>query len=881
MRPTWSTQPYVGDGGREISFPLGGLGTGSVGLAGNGRLIDWEIANKPHKGSLNGLSHFAVNAMRAGKVVDARILQGDLGEGLQGGFVRETFFEGFGFGPRRENLAGMPHFEKCAFRGEFPFAEIAFGDTAFPADLRLFAFNPFIPGNEKDSGLPAAFFEISITNQAGEALDFTVAGALSNPAGQGRSRNVVERVDGRTMLRATSIEAAPGVGHEEIFLATDAEEVSFQEYFYRGAWCDDLQVYWNEFTGSDRFKNRSYPPGGTNGVWTKRDSGVLAAHIRLEHGQVGRIRFLLSWHYPSVKNDWDADAENRAQQAGLKNQWKNWYATEWPNAQAVCRYAFDHWMRMLEETVWFHDALYRSTLPPVVLEAVSANLAVLKSPTVWRLEDGTFYGWEGVSVSAGSCEGSCTHVWNYAQALPFLFPKLERSMRTANYQYNVDDAGGSHFRLRLPLGLRHDRNSFRPCADGQFGDVIKTYRDWKISGDTEWLRSLWPSLKQTVAFAWSPENRDRWDPERTGVLWGRQHHTLDMELFGPNSWLTGFYLAALKACGEMSECLGDASFAEECRGLFDRGKAWTDENLFNGEYYGQKLDLGDHALLEAFDLGENETGIVAGGAAEVYWNEEAREIKYQLGEGCGIDAVVAQWHANLCTLGEIFDPLKTKHTLEAIYLNNFSSTSRDMANPWRIFRLNDEAGTTMSAWPRGRHRPSIPLPYAQESMTGFEYAFAALLVQSGMIDQGLACVEAVRERYDGRKRNPWNEMECGSNYARAMASYSLLNAFSGFEFDLVRGRLGFRPQTTNECFRCIWAIDGAWGEVEYVEKTIFLSVLKGRLQLNEFRVLRTVSRVLINDILVSAWEMRDDLCAFSRALTLNASDRLALYLTSG
>ena len=95
---------------------------------------------------------------------------------------------------------------------------------------------------------------------------------------------------------------------------------------------------------------------------------------------------------------------------------------------------------------------------------------------------------------------------------------------------------------------------------------MKLYRDWHLSGDTDWLRELWPYAKRSIEYAWSPDNPDRWDPDQTGVLWGRQHHTLDMELFGPNSWLTGFYLGALDAGARMAEAVGEPAFADELRG---------------------------------------------------------------------------------------------------------------------------------------------------------------------------------------------------------------------------------------------------------------------------------------------------------------------------
>ncbi len=343
---------------------------------------------------------------------------------------------------------------------------------------------------------------------------------------------------------------------------------------------------------------------------------LIAAHIRVLPGETQSMRFVISWNFPNCINYWNPNAAEAAAKAGISPIWKNFYATLWADSQASARYALEHWQRLYDETKLFKDTLFASTLPDAVIDAVSANISILKTPTVLRLEDGTFYGWEGLHPNEGCCEGSCTHVWNYAQALPFLFPKLERTMRTADYVYNLRPDGGMPFRIQLPLGV--GLWDFRPCVDGQFGGVIKTYRDWKICGDTDWLRSIWPQVKQSLEFAWSPANEDLWDPEKTGVLWGRQHHTLDMELFGPNSWLTGFYLGALKAAAEMAEHLGEHESASEYMAIFERGKAWTDEHLFNGEFYIQRIDLKDREQLRAFDGGS--VTLKAGKTSDVYWN---------------------------------------------------------------------------------------------------------------------------------------------------------------------------------------------------------------------------------------------------------------------
>ncbi len=806
---------YQGVKTREIRFPLGGIGTGCISLAGNGRLIDWEIFNRPNKGSVNGFSHFAVKAEGGGEVIDARILNGDLPPPYAGSGAGNWDDGGLGFGPRREHMSGLPHFRNHVFRGQFPFACIYFEDPKFPGEVQLEAFNPFIPLNYRDSSIPAALFQISVTNTTAEPIAYTLATTLGNPL-PADNLNTVEESKGLTSMHlASSSLQANDIGYGNLTLATDAEEVSWQQYWFRGDMFDALEVYWNDLTTPGRFRKREYPPGEAG----DRNNSVLAAHLDLQPGETGDARFVISWNFPNCENYWRPEHARRlAGQAGVKPTWRNHYATVWEDSKESALYALENWGRLRSETGLFRDSLFASTLPDVALEAVAANLSTLKTPTVMRLEDGTFYGWEGCQSKSGCCEGSCTHVWNYAQALPFLFPALERSMREADYRYNQQPDGGMPFRLQLPLGITHPGG--RSCADGLFGGVMKVYRDWKICGDTDWLRSIWPAVRRSLEFAWAESNEDRWDPDRTGVLWGRQHHTLDRELFGPNAWLTGFYLGALKAAAEMAEHLGEKGDAEDYRALFDRGKSWVDEHLFNGEYYHQLIDIDDSSIPESF------------GVLEGYWDPEHGEIKYQIVEGCEIDQVLAQWHANLYGLGDIFDPEQARSALESIYRYNFKRSMREFYNPCRVYSLNDEAGLVICDWPEGRRKPKIPLPYSQETQNGYEWAAAIQLIQTGMVEEGLTCARAIRERYDGERRNPWNEFECGNHYARSMATYALLNAFSGLRFDMVRGMIGFDPiLTRDERFRCFWSLDSGWGEFEIESGRVQLRVHSGALDL--------------------------------------------------
>lgn len=236
-------------------------------------------------------------------------------------------------------------------------------------------------------------------------------------------------------------------------------------------------MFLHDFTGSPRLRERFYDKEDRG----EKDMGTLAVHLKAEPGETLKTRFLISWNYPNCRNTWNKNAPDTT--------WKNYYAVLFKNSLETAVYAFRQWERLYEETKLFHDCLFSSDLEEELLDAVSANLSVLKSPVCLRLEDGTFYGFEGCRETVGSCEGSCTHVWNYAYVVPNLFPVLERSMLEADFTCNMREDGRMSFRLMLPPGSIP--NDIGACVDGQMGNIIKVCRDWKISGDTAWLAGLW------------------------------------------------------------------------------------------------------------------------------------------------------------------------------------------------------------------------------------------------------------------------------------------------------------------------------------------------------------------------------------------------------
>lgn len=859
-----------------ISFPLGGIGSGSVGLAGNGAFVDWEIFNRPFKGSRNGFTHMMVRAEREDKILDVRVLQGDhQGSAIGGETVnikRGNGGFGYGYGTYRGTMAGVPHFEECVFDGEFPFARLHFEDTHFPGKVELTAFNPLIPLNDRDSSMPAAFYEIEFENTTGEPLTYRTYFSMNNLLPYGTTENRYfgeERVRGITMTsnRLRKDELLYG----NFCVATDILEGDYQEYWYRADWFDSLQTFWNEVNEPGDLKKRTYSSDTRKQNPTDLDGddmATLGTKICLRPGEKKSVRYILAWYFPNCENYWNPEKDKKVQ-----TRWKNYYASLFKDAKECALYGLKEWNRLYDETKLFKDALYATSLPDVALEAVSANLSTLKTATCMRLEDGSFYAFEGCGPTEGCCEGSCTHVWNYAYALPYLFPKLERSMRDLEYRYSQRTDGSVAFRLMLPLG--RERYDFRACVDGHMGGVIKVYREFKICGDINWLKGKWEAVKKSIEFAWAETNEDLWDADKDGVLEGRQHHTLDMELFGPSAWLQGFYLAALKAGAEIAELLGHREEACEWRSLFEKGKTWTDSYLFNGEYYEQRVDLSDKTLLEKYNAGETLDGEDSVGA---YWNEEAGEIKYQIGNGSSIDQVIGQWHANLTGLGDVFDRDKVKSALEAVYRYNFKHPIRNCFNAARIYCMDSESGTVVCAWPEDVKIPKIPITYANEVFCGMEYQAASHMIQEGLTEEGLELVQAVRERFDGEHRNPWNEFECGSNYARSLASFALIPSVCGFTCNLYRGNLGFAPKMNRDDFCGFFSTDTGWGSYRQKAGKYVVELLYGELKIRELYLADCKASV------ITAWknaeklsaEIRDDTVFFKQEVLLRSGDILCV-----
>ena len=819
----------------EIAFPLGGLGAGCLHLGGSGNFQDFCLFNRPDFGH-SPMTFAALHCRTGGGDGLMRVLEGPVQN-------PHIYNQGrFGNGALASGHEGLPHMARADFTGEYPFARVRLEDRELPVGVQLEAWSPFVPGDEEASGLPAAFLRYRLRNRSKRALQIQFSFHAQYP---GKCSTLAgHRVHHRGVGGETSglffDSALPGPHQHKASVAV-VSPLNGQQAdcaWFRGGWWDGLTILCNQLLSAQLQTNSQSPP--TSDDRQVRFGASLFWNLTLKPGESLDIPLVYCWHAPNsdlrqsrAEDADDADGLDSGR-PGMARTYRPWYATRFNDAWAVAEYALGEYHQLLARSRKFRGALFGSSLPDYVLDAVSANLAILKSPTVLRQEDGMLWCWEGSSYGGGCCSGTCTHVWNYAQALPYLFPALERTLRDQELSWSMDRRGHVTFRAALPTG--ETTHGGHAAADGQLGGIAKVYRDWRISGDDDWLRAQYPLVRRSLEYCIRT-----WDPDGKGALLEPHHNTYDIEFWGADPLCTSFYLVALRAMVEMARHLGREHDVERYRKLADDGKAYCDQRLWNGQYYQQKVQVKD--LKASRRLNRWLRG----------YSDEAMKLfrregpKYQYGSGCISDGVIGEWYATMLGLPAAMPRTRVRRHLASIFKYNFRPTLQRHANPQRPgYALNDEPGLLLCSWPGGG-KPSLPFVYSDEVWTGIEYQVASHMIYAGLLAEGLSIVRAVRLRYDGRRRNPWNEYECGNYYARAMASYSLLLALSGVRYDAGRRRLEVSPRAGGAAEgRFFFATDGAWGTVHYQRRRsstqIRVEVAEGELEIAEVVVAGDASR---------------------------------------
>jgi len=489
-------------------------------------------------------------------------------------------------------------------------------------------------------------------------------------------------------------------------------------------------------------------------------TGSIGRRFSLEPGASATVDFVLAWYFPNLRINGVHDSGR-------------WYASKFKSALEVADYLTKNFKRLTDETKLWRDTWYDSTLPYWFLDRTQLNTSILATSTCQHFRSGRFWAWEGV----GCCHGTCGHVWQYAHAAARLFPDLERGLREiVDFGFALQPDGAIFFR---------GENNNIPAIDAQSGSILRALREHQMSEDGAFLKRNWPGIRRATEWLINK------DGDGDGLIRSNQHNTLDTDWFGAVAWLSGLYQAALQAAAAMADETGDGDFAAKCRAISVKGQAMLVSELYDGEYFINKVD-------------------------------PAHANSINSGTGCEIDQVMGQSWAYQVGLPRVFPEKETKSALQSLWKYNFSpdvGPYRARYKTGRWYAMAGEAGLLMCTFPRKDWDykqaqgggDSGMAGYFNECMNGFEYQVAGHMLWEGMVQEGLAVTRAVHDRYHASRRNPWNEVECGDHYARSMASYGVYLAACGFENHGPNGHIGFAPRLTPNDFRCAFTAPAGWG----------------------------------------------------------------------
>jgi uncharacterized protein (DUF608 family) len=800
---------YSGEYLNRIAFPIGGIGAGMFCLEGTGAISHMSVRNRPEV--FNEPCMFAALSVK-GLENGTKVLEGQVPEWKRFGQP------GSGNGSSGATY-GLPRFKNATFHARFPFAGIELKDDDIPLDVMIKGWSPFIPTDADNSSLPVGALEYSFTNKSDKQIEavfsYNTKNFMSQPGGKSSIKPVAE---GFVLSEQGTKENPEKQGDFAIFTTESGTVVD--HCWFRGGWWDPMTMTWNTILKGE---TRNASP-----VEDDSPGASLFVPFTLNPDETKVIKLMMAWYVPNTNMKYGQDSKEPDDEectdpdcACKDPSYKPWYSSKFSGIAEVVNYWKTNYTDLLKKSELFCNAFYSTTFPPEVIEAIAANLTILKSPTVLRQRDGKLWNWEGCGDNSGCCAGSCTHVWNYAQAIPHLFPSLERTLRETEFFPSQDKEGHQTFRSALPI--RPIATTFYAASDGQLGGIMKVYRDWRISGDAEWLKRMYPKVVESMDYCIRT-----WDPRSTGTLEEPHHNTYDIEFWGPDGMCTSFYLGALKAISEMGKYLDNDVSKYEL--LYLKGKKVLESDLYDGEYFIQKIKWEGLSSPDPVRASE--------GSWSSDYSEEARALlqkegpKYQYGTGCLSDGILGAWIGEVCGINNVVDSSKVVSHLKSVYKYNLRKDLSDHSNPQRpSYAFGNEGGLLLCSWPKGG-KLSLPFVYSDEVWTGIEYQVASHLMMMGEVGKGLEIVRTARDRYDGRIRNPFDEYECGHWYARALSSYAMLQALSGARYDAVDQVMYVKDGTGD--FTSFISTATGFGNVGMKDGKPFLNVAYGEITVKDF-----------------------------------------------
>jgi len=768
-----------------IGMPIGGIFTGTVYLGGDGRLWLWDIFNENQNGIDPKTIEWGMD-LHVGKKVRPQ----DGSAYVQPAKDIRPIEQGFAF----KIISGKKiiikkleasDWDEILFEATYPMAKLHYIDHRLGLDITASIFSPFIPLDEKKSGLPCTIYSFSVKNKSEKDVSVSILGWLEN--------KIMHKSKKESDIRQNAFESFSNchIVNSSIQLNGSDNQQMLPDYGTMAIGA--LHAKCNANTSftlpvvAESFSQQNFSTTSK-----KVSEGPLLNSISTKYtirgGQTIKADFIIGWHFANLKLNPVIEGKGR------------FYNQQFKNAVEVVQYVANNFAELSTNTALWRQTWYDSTLPWWFLERTFLNISTLATTTAHRFDSGRFYAWEGV----GCCEGTCMHVWQYAQAMGRIFPGMERDTRErVDLGLSLTASGMIYYRGEVVKSA---------AIDGQAGTILRIYREHKMSSDKSFLKKNWEKIK--LATTWVINQ----DKNKDGMEDTPIENTLDAVWDGEIAWLVGLCIAAAKAGEQMAIEMGDTPFANICATYVASGTKNMEEKLFNGEYFIHKPD-------------------------EIKGREKLGSYNT-----CHIDQVYGQSWAHQVGLGRILNKEKTMSALRALWKYNFTPDVGPYIKErrgWRPYALAGEGGMVMNTNPSNEAKPygentTWQLGYFHECMSGFEHQVASHMMAEGMTDEALVLTRMIHDRYHAAKRNPFNEIECSDHYARAMASYGTFISACGFDYDGPNGSIKFAPKLNPHKCKVPYTAASGWGSYEQNQNeqnfTAKLNVTYGSLRLNKIAV---------------------------------------------
>ncbi len=603
----------------SAGVPLGGIGAGKIELLPNGVFNAFTIQNNWSKPLSGGADYPGILGYHLG----LRVRRGSGPRARWRAVLLQT-----------APIRSIPTVRDIRYRGVFPRVEMEFIEPSLGLDVRLEAFSPWVPGDVRDSSLPAALFTLKVRNRLASPADIGFLFIGRNLSGKwcvGRRNRVT---DGPEALHLDFLNVDPS----ERDVRQGAVRVSFAKRGWpRTSWLES----WNAVTRNFSFTPETvsleawehFQAGAPLPNLTPRRTvqgenqelcGALCAERRLPGRGRAELDFAVSWYFPKHP---------------LGHRYVSWFR----GPADVARYALSRKARLGGLQGRIERAVRSLPFPQWFNEALLDNLAPFHAAT-WLVKDGRFAFYE--APQACPLMGTLDVGFYGSIPLSYFFPELERSLLKQFARAQRLDGYVPHDLGKNRLDMPSDGTTFHYWKDLNPKFVLMAYRDYRWSGDRAALQALYPRIKKAIAWTLSTDHDGNGLPDNEGAdqtfdLWG---------FYGTNAYTSSIFLAALLACERMAGLFGDRAFARRSRACFDRGSASFERELWNGRYFG---------------------------------------------EFCTLSQLNGQWYASLLGLGYIADPRKVRKALATVLRWNGVHSRHGMVNSvtpdGRLDHSNDHA----------------------------------------------------------------------------------------------------------------------------------------------------------------------------------------------